>query len=249
MSDSVSTASQTIASQLTGASSNLSSIFGGPNNCMASNIRFFFWMISVLCLLCLCFTMMSNMIVACSDNQDYTRDNLEYIPAQPMVSQKRQCRYIRQPESFDNHSVTENFSNDVMYSYKHSLTSNYQTIALTAPDTTQKTPANLVFGEARRYITSENEIVKFRLDISANLYVLDGNILNQRGEKAAHSYQAYLVNNAREISIGPLKRGGDGIYKLKMETDKTNDLLTARGLIIKYELDNESTVLLKGTYS
>ncbi|NBO99423.1 MAG: hypothetical protein EBU90_04750 [Proteobacteria bacterium] len=250
MSDSVSTASQTIASQLTGTSSNLSSMFGNgnPNNCMASNIRFFFWMISVLCLLCLCFVMLSNVMVACSDNNQDVQDTLQYIPAQQRPVRRRQCGSRKQIEGFHNTSGRENFSNDIMYSYKHSATSNYQNIALTAPDTINKTPANLVFGEAHRYVTSENDQVELRLDISANLYVLDGNILNQTSEKVKHSYQAYLVNNKREISIGALKREGDGLYKLKFETKKPNELLTARGVIIKYEIDNESVVLLTGTF-
>jgi len=249
MSDSVSTASQTIASQLTGTSSNLSSMFGNPNNCMASNIRFFFWMISVLCLLCLCFVVLSNVMVPCSDNDQDAQDTLQYIPAQQRPPARRQlCGQISQIEGFNNQSGKENFSNDVMYNYTHSATSNYQNIALTAPDTINQTPANLVFGEAHRYVTLEDDQIELRLDISANLYVLDGNILNQRAEKVKHSYQAYLVNNKREISIGTLKRDGDGLYKLKLETKNPGEMLTARGLTIKYEIDNENVVLLTGTF-
>jgi hypothetical protein len=247
MSDSVSSASKTIASQLTGTSSNVSSMFGSGDgsSCTTSNIKFFFWMLSVISIIFLSFSVLSNILVACSASEA-PDEALTYVPMSQVSSG---CRSggCGKPH-------IENFSNDIMYNYQHTDSSNYQSIPLTAPDTEQKNPANLVFGEAHRFVTNQDGHIELRLEIYANLYVLDGNILNQTKDKVTHSYQAYLVDkNKKETNIGALKRDGDGMYKLKTignyASDKPNLVLDSTTLLIKYEIDGESTLLLVGKFA
>jgi|Laugrespbdmm15sd_2_1035082.scaffolds.fasta_scaffold00671_10 hypothetical protein len=143
----------------------------------------------------------------------------------------------------------ENFSNDDMYSYKKSVSSSYQSIPLTAKD-----DDNLFFGKANRFIMVENDPVfsgkskiVFRLEIFCNLFVLDGNVFNQRKNKQA--YGVYLVNSKTgdQMFINNLKKDNDGIYKLKYKTSEDVEKLASYDQInIIYSLDEAEQLILYG---
>jgi len=146
----------------------------------------------------------------------------------------------------------ENFSNDDMYSYKKSVSSSYQSIPLTAKD-----DDNLFFGKANRFIMVENDPVfsgkskiVFRLEIFSNLFVLDGNVFNQRKNKQA--YSVYLVNSKTgdQKFINNLTKDNDGMYKLKYKTSEDVEKLASYDQInIIYSLDEAEQLILYGKFN
>ena len=68
----------------------------------------------------------------------------------------------------------ENFSNDEMYSFKTAQESSYQSIPLLAPEND-----NLMFGQAKRFVSAIDGTFVYRLEIYCNLLVLDGNIYDK----------------------------------------------------------------------
>lgn len=158
----------------------------------------------------------------------------------------------------------ENFSNDDMYSYKKSVSSSYQSIPLTAKDND-----NLFFGKANRFIMVENDPVfrgtlpmanpsvrqgkskiVFRLEIFCNLFVLDGNVFDQRKNKQA--YGVYLVNSKTgdQMFINNLKKDNDGMYKLKYKTSEDVEKLASYDQInIIYSLDQAEQLILYGKFN
>lgn len=160
------------------------------------------------------------------------------------------CRSI---ETFKSVSKDqENFSNDDMYSYKKSVSSSYQSIPLTAKD-----DDNLFFGKANRFIMVENDPVfrgkskiVFRLEIFCNLFVLDGNVFDQRKNKQA--YGVYLVNSKTgdQLFINNLKKDNDGMYKLKYKTSEDVEKLASYDQInIIYSLDQAEQLILYGKFN
>lgn len=146
----------------------------------------------------------------------------------------------------------ENFSNDDMYSYKKSVSSSYQSIPLTAKD-----DANLFFGKANRFIMIENDPVfrgksniVFRLEIFCNLFILDGNVFDQKKNKQA--YSVYLVNSktGAQKFIDNLKKDNDGMYKLKYKTSEDLEELASYDRInIIYSLDQAEQLILYGKFN
>lgn len=146
----------------------------------------------------------------------------------------------------------ENFSNDDMYSYKKSVSSSYQSIPLTAKD-----DENLFFGKANRFIMIENDPVfrgksniVFRLEIFCNLFILDGNVFDQKKTKQA--YSVYLVNSktGAQKFIDNLKKDNDGMYKLKYKTSEDLEELASYDRInIIYSLDQAEQLILYGKFN
>lgn len=149
----------------------------------------------------------------------------------------------------------ENFSNDEMYSYKKSPSSSYQSIPLVAKD-----DENLLFGQANRFIMIENDPVfegqgqgpskiTYRLEIYCNLFVLGGNIFNQKLDQ--QMYKVYLINSKTgEVKyLNNLTKDNDGMYKLKYKT--TNDiekLVKYDQINIVYTLNKDEQLLLSGKF-
>lgn len=145
----------------------------------------------------------------------------------------------------------ENFSNDEMYSYKQSASSSYQSIPLTPKD-----DENLFFGQANRFIMIENEPVfggkgkiVYRLEIFCNLFVLDGNIFDQK--KSLQSYGVYLSNSKTGDSkfLNNLVKENDGMYKLKFKTSEDIEKLASYDQVkIIYNLEKGEELLLSGKF-
>jgi phage tail tube protein FII len=147
------------------------------------------------------------------------------------------------------YSNAEEFSNDELYSYKSLDSAAYSSIPLTAPNDKDGQPSNLTFGSANRYISlSPDGKAKFTIDVSANLYVLDGNIFGDDGQKVVQSYKAYL----NKMPLGELKKDGDGLYKLKFETtipkSELNALVEQTNFSIAYEKNGQSQVMVNGYF-
>lgn len=153
----------------------------------------------------------------------------------------------------------EQFSNDKMFGYSDIVSpnySNYQTTPLTPENTKEGNPSNLLFGQANRIITTTDNLMTLNLNIFANLYVLNGNPFGQDNLKVTkkdQSYLVYLARNGKDLKlIDELTKEQDGLYKLKFKTkdqEQIKDLMTYNQLIIKYKIDNKSTVLLKGKFT
>lgn len=133
----------------------------------------------------------------------------------------------------------------------HSQYSNYQSVPLLAPYDENKNPTNLFFGQANRYLLTQDGQQSYKLDIFCNLLVLNANIYDKtKDQDIHHQYKAYLVddNSNKKVLLGELKKDGDGVYKLKFLSDKVNDLLPFNKIYIVYSLDNNEQVLLQGHF-
>lgn len=237
--------SDTVSTALTDTSA-MSSVFGSCEQHLStalSTIRLILLLLTVICMTSLFMSVTSVMFPV--DDRTQSEDTVMYKPAR----RKCGCQKCRQR--------VEQFSNDVMFSYKTAERSNHQTITLTSPDNQQNAPSTMLSGQASRYITrssawkddmNDNEAV-YALDVHAYLYVLDGNILNQTQEKIKHHYSTYLVKEGSPpLSIGQLTKDGDGVYKLKFTSKEVQDLVTYDYLYVTYEVDNKKMVLIQGKF-
>lgn len=120
---------------------------------------------------------------------------------------------------------------------------NYKYIPLNVVDTTN---SNILFGEALLYdFAGKDNNATYQLHIKANLYILDGNVLNFNNSNVTHSYKAYIVDNTNKQFIGELKKDGDGIYKLKYRTNE-NIMKPSSYIVVIYEKDGKEQILLQG---
>lgn len=125
-------------------------------------------------------------------------------------------------------NMYENFSTDNYYSYKSMDYSNYSSIPLTSPNISKnnQSPRNLLFGNANRIISSGADgKLYYNIEVTANLYVLGGQVYDQPNQKLIlQDYIVQLVNskNNKSFVLGNLKRDGDGLYKLKYKVDVNN---------------------------
>ena len=138
-----------------------------------------------------------------------------------------------------------NISSDQV-TFSKVMESKFQTIPLTAPDTDQKSPSHLMFGQANKYIDEINT----RINISANLYVLDGNVFVDGAEKIDQSYQAYLINSVtkNKLNIGEVKKDNDGVYKLQYKA-KNKELSNFDSIEITYKIKESEKIILIGKFS
>jgi hypothetical protein len=148
----------------------------------------------------------------------------------------------------------EGFENAEMQKYADQLgmpqTSGFQNIPLTAPDTEDNSPSNLTFGQASRYVMLKDSKPTFLIEISANLWVLDGGVLNQPPENIQHNYVVYAVEPAtkNKISLGSLKKDGDGIYKMRIVAPNVQEIVTHKVFQVVYEQDGQSLLMLQGRF-
>jgi hypothetical protein len=219
-------AASTIASKLGETTSSL-----GITDCTISNIRFLSWVIVIICLFCLLSSLMTMTV-------DTQQQGLYYKP----------CLRQRFREYFDN--MFDNFDNSTKYQEmynKQTVKNIYRSILLTAPDTQMKSPSNLLLGNANQFIIAKDGTQLYRLEISANLPVLDGNVFASP-EKYIHSYHVYLYNNDDSVTIGELKKDGTGLYKITFISDKPEDYIKYKNIKITYKTSDKETTLLQGSF-
>jgi hypothetical protein len=244
---SVSSASETIGTQLTETTA--SSFFTtNPKEflqCMSFNIRMtlaFSLMILLLCLLISCL----NMILPPYDEDQIRYDpvtlrgrgNVNYMMCR-CLDGKCKCK--------SNMRNIETFSNDEMYSFKTAQESSYQSIPLLAPD-----DDNLMFGQAKRFVSAIDNGFVYRLEIYCNLLVLDGNIYDKAPRNSVkQKYSVFLQNTKRKgkMHVGDLVKDGDGIYKLKFISKEGVEELAAYDKVnIVYVLNDNEQNILSGTF-
>lgn len=208
------------------------------NMCMSLGIRMFCWLL-LLCFLFYFISLTSSGMMG----RPYSRSQWS------QRSQWPQYDVIYSPPDF---MEQEDFSNDEMYSYNPLVSSRFQRVPLTAPIDEKGESTNLYFGQADRYIVPRNEKIVYKLQVFANLAVLDGNIY-ANGKDAKDIKQEYLVvlkNNGSMISQ-PMKKDGDGIYKLSYETSDIQEITKLeemKEIVIYYNYDGESEIILKGKF-
>ena len=151
------------------------------------------------------------------------------------------------------HRCSEHFSNDEMYSYKDAINpsySNYQSTPLTSSSN------DLIFGQANRYIYPETTSGKnhYRLEIYASLYVLNGNPFGSEKLEIKDHPHKYIANlkstkTGKKLSIGQIKKDGDGVYKLKLDTDELQKYIEYNEVEVVYHSEEKETVLLNGKFT
>jgi hypothetical protein len=188
---------------------------------MSNNITVLLWVILIMSITCVFWSMV---IVSNDNNITYKGANFKSC----------NCHIDDCTEHFDNNFVSSNYQ------------SNYQSIPLTSPDTTQNSPSNMTFGQVIRHITNVDDYI---LEIYANLYILNGNILNISNDQVTQFYQAYLIKEgSKPYPLGKLIKDGDGIYKLKIKKKISDELLDYNYIFIAYEKDGEQSILLQGKF-
>jgi hypothetical protein len=244
---SVSSASETIGTQLTETTA--SSFFTtNPKEflqCMSFNIRMtlaFSLMILLLCLLISCL----NMILPPYDEDQIRYDpvtlrgrgNVNYMMCR-CLDGKCKCK--------SNMTNIETFNNDEMYSFKTAQESSYQSIPLLAPD-----DDNLMFGQAKRFVSAIDNGFVYRLEIYCNLLVLDGNIYDKAPRNSIkQKYSVFLQNTKQKgkVHVGDLVKDGDGIYKLKfISKENVQELAAYDRVHIVYVLNDNEQPILSGTF-
>ena len=195
--------------------------------------------------ICLCFiySIVSSMFTSVC--YECKASAYEYLNM-PMGCQRRQFEPV----------VIEDFNNisdDNLYSFKSQPVARYHNIELTAVLDNDGNPNSFQTGNAVRHIYSKNNKLIYRMDISSNLYVLDGNVFKNGNDKLDHSYKAYLLNDKNEkFLLGNLKKDGDGMYKIRFENDKVSDLVQFNKIQIVYSQTlgdkTQDTIVLQGTF-
>lgn len=241
MSDSVSSASQTVNTTL----SSTSSVFG-KSNFWQDGITIFLW----LCIFILLFSLLSSSLnalyvmdagivcecSACGGGNCASR-NCDCVV----------CKCSRNDCDCDEPRMIEHFSDDAVFSYNAAESANYQAVPLTAQDTSDHTPANLVFGEAKKWYINKDGNVQLTIQITANLYILDGNVFKQNSDGTVQKYIAYLSDKSgKRMELGDLKRDGDGIYKLKFSSQ--DPLLQFKNIHIAYKRNDSEEIVIEGNF-
>jgi len=206
---SVSTASETINTQLT--DSMASSFFTTDSKevlqCVKFNFKIIFAFSLTILMLCLFISCINVIFPPMEDPNDIItyeprmlrKGGLKYLMCN-CVDGKCKCKSNMARQNVN----LEQFSNDEMYSFKSSQQSNYQSVPLLAPS-----EDNLFFGQAKRFISSQDETVVYRLEVYCNLFVLDGNIYDKAERNTTKQKYSVFLRNSKtrgSMKIGDLVR-------------------------------------------
>lgn len=237
MSESVSTATKTINTQLT-SENFLSSEFG---NWMSFNLKIIFTIFVV-------YLISSSIMSSLMPMKVSTDDKIMFVPPEmkgcPCGKCPRRC-----PCNKCKRLLIEEFSDDKLYSYSKSQYADYQSIPLLAKNDDFNNPENLLFGQANRHIYIKDDVMIANFEIYCNLFVLDGSIYGG-SEKVNQKYKVYLLDTKTKskMFLSDLNKDGDGIYKLKVKSKDVETLVKYNVIEIVYSLDNKEEVLLRGQF-
>lgn len=227
---SVSSASETIATQLTNTSCLTEYTY--MNTRIILNISL---TIIIICLLISCF----NSVFTPVDSIVYDPVTLNKMRPYGM----RTCNCLGNRCKCKNTNDIENFTNEVSFK----KTSNYQNIPLLSP-----TNENLLFGQAQRYIISRNDEMIYRLEINCNLFILGGNVFGEKITEDANDKYIVVLKNSKDnkkLIIGDLVKDGDGIYKLTYISKENIQYLGQCDTVeIVYVIKDKSQTILAGTF-
>lgn len=153
-----------------------------------------------------------------------------------------------------NAKMNEYFSNDAFFSYKDTVHPNYSYFQ--RADLTATHNNNILFGSAQRIITSDiKKETRLFLDVSCNLFVINGNPFGKDSvvqTKLDQKYNAYLKKDGTSELLGELKKGSDGVYKLKYTTTDASaiaKLANYTEIVVTYETKDQKTELLSGIFT
>lgn len=247
---SASTATETISTQLTDSSMASSFFTTTPKEffqCMSFNVRMLLAFSFTILLLCL-FMSCLNIIFPPFDDSE-----IRYNPAMLRRSylmckcKNGQCK-CKSNLPLNREENIEQFSNDEMYSFKRAQESSYQSIPLLAPN-----DENLLFGQAKRFVSSIDGQMVYRLEIYSNLFVLDGNIYDKAPRNSVKQKYTVTLQNTKKrgsFAVGDLVKDGDGIYKLKfISKENVQELVEFDKINISYVLNDNEQLLLSGTFN
>jgi hypothetical protein len=137
----------------------------------------------------------------------------------------------------------ENITNEVTFK----IASNYQNIPLLSP-----TNENLLFGQAQRYIISQNDEMIYRLEINCNLFILGGNVFGEKITEDVNDKYIVTLKNTKDnkkLIIGDLVKDGDGIYKLLYISKENIQYLAQCDTVeIVYVIKDQSQTILAGSF-
>jgi len=252
MSDTVSSASQTVATQLSDAGSNLFSttpkeILGW----MTFNLKLVLFM-SLFILLVSIIMSILNLLLPTPPPQD---DTIVFRP--PMFKSRvcggRWCRGCGCPDCPFRKRFLEKFENTIdkvaenAKEFSRTKNADYQSISLVAPNDENKNPSNMFLGQATRYTFEENGTFMYKLDIFCDLPVIGGDVFSK--DVVNQLYKVYLYNpdTNTNLYIDDLKKDGDGLYKLSYRSNKT-ELVDYNIIRIIYSIDNNEGDILLGRF-
>lgn len=236
MSESVSTATKTINTQLT-SENFLSSEFGGW---LSFNLKILFTLFVVY--------LISSSIMSSLMPMPMTDDKIMFVPPDmkgcPCGKCPRSC-----PCNKCKRLLIEEFSDDKLYSYSKSQYADYQSIPLLAKNDEFNNPENLLFGQANRHIYIKDDVMIANFEIFCNLFVLDGSIYGE-SKRVNQKYKVYLLNDKTnsKMFLNDIEKDGDGIYKLKVKSKDVETLVKYNVVEIVYSLDNKEEVVLRGKF-
>lgn len=211
-----------------------------PYTCMSFGIRMFCWLLLMCCL----FYFIGLLLVPVDVYQ------------QTQYMQRCRCgcqrgRGCGRSCPFQDDSI-ENFSNDTMYAFSPEPSSRFQRIPLVAPNNEDGNPKNLYFGQAERYIIPKGNKINYKLQIFADLPVLDGNIYANHKADYKQQYTAVLHDDNYNDNIElEIKKDNDGLYKLKYDNfdiTQIEKLVQMKYLDIYYTYDADKAIILSGQF-
>jgi len=227
---SVSSASETIATQLTNTSCLTEWTY--INTRIILNISL---TIIVICLFISCFNAIFNPI-----NDSILYDPVTLNGMGPM--KYTMCKCAGNRCKCAGNSI-ENFTNEVTFK----TASNYQNIPLLSP-----TNENLLFGQVQRYIISQNDEMIYRLEINCNLFILGGNVFGEKITEDVNDKYVVTLKNTKDnkkLIIGDLVKDGDGIYKLLYISKENIQYLAQCDTVeIVYVIKDQSQTILAGSF-
>ena len=236
MSESVSTATKTINTQLT-SENFLSSEFGGW---LSFNLKILFTLFVVY--------LISSSIMSSLMPMPMTDDKIMFVPPDmkgcPCGKCPRSC-----PCGKCKRLLIEEFSDDKLYSYKKNRYADYQSIPLLAKNDEFNNPENLLFGQANRHVYIKDDIMIINFEIFCNLFVLDGSIYGE-SKRVNQKYKVYLLDDKTKskMFLNDIEKDGDGIYKLKVKSKDVETLVKYNVVEIVYSLDDKEQVVLRGQF-
>lgn len=143
----------------------------------------------------------------------------------------------------------EGFSNDNMFLTNSLPTSQFASAQLNAVSNADGSPSNMMIGQIKRHVyqpaSGKNLIARFL--VWAELYQLNGDLFNQPIQQ---TYKVYLLGaDKSKILLGPLVRNGDNWYKLDVQRQDVEQVVSKRLVYIVYEKDGKETLLLTGQFT
>lgn len=237
MSESVSTATKTINTQLT-SENFLSSEFGGW---LSFNLKILFMLFVV-------YIISSSIMSSLMPMTSVTDNNIVFAPPHmkgcgcERCLRRCSCNKCRQ-------RLIEEFGNNELYEYKSSQYSDYKSVPLLPKNNEFNNPENLLFGQAKRYVYIKDDIKHINFDIYCNLLVLDGSVYGE-SKKVNQKYKVYLINDKTKskMFLTDLNKDGDGIYKVNVKSTDVDTLIKYNIIAIVYSLEDKELLVLQGYF-